>query len=214
MNINRITVMEGTSHVTGFLSEQKFPPYLRLTLSLLDIELTTQTQFTGSVQFIHKLPNNTRRTKRINFTQNNFDKGLNFFCSICTGDLLEKILISLYNIPNGLLEKQLTAINPPYLNVISQEINHPELQLEFLESVRLLNPSHFMKWFYWELDALEAPSIKASTGLFKKWAIADKIIRLVGRGEINQWYLDWCAEYLCNEYADIKKELSLTEIIV
>ena len=126
MNINRITVMEGTSHVTGFLSEQKFPPYLRLTLSLLDIELTTQTQFTGSVQFIHKLPNNTRRTKRINFTQNNFDKGLNFFCSICTGDLLEKILISLYNIPNGLLEKQLTAINPPYLNVISQEINHPE----------------------------------------------------------------------------------------
>lgn len=214
MNLNRISVMEGPKHVTGFLSDRKFPPYLRLTLNLLDIELDPGAQFTGSVEFIHVLPNFTRITNRINFTQKNFDKGLSFSCNISTGDLLDKIRISLYNMPAGLLEKQLTDINPTYIDGFPRDLINPELPLEFLEAVRLLNPSNFIEWFYGELEALEAPSVKGSTEHFKKWAVTDKIIRLLGRGEIDQWYLDWCVQHLSNEYSEVKEALGIDEIVV
>lgn len=214
MTISKISVLEGAKHITGFTSDRKFPPFLRLTLTLLDIELRPEDQFTGSVEFIHILPNHTRRSTRINFTQKSLDKGLNFTCNIYTGDLVDKIRICLYNAPSGLLQKQLSEFTPTYLDTIPHDLVNPDLQLEFLAALRLLNPSNFMKWFYGELDALEAPSLLGSNERYVKWAVTDKIIRLIGRGEIDQWYLDWCADHLSNEYDEIKTELGIAEIVV
>lgn len=214
MKISRISILDGAKHFSGFTSDRKFPPYLKLTLNLLEIELLPDTKFSGTVDFIHLLPGSTKRTRRFWFNQNNFNKKLSLSYNIYTGDLLDRIRICLYDMPAGLLEKQLCNIEPQYINTLHLDLFKPELQLEFLEALRTLSPVNFPQWFYQELPALEAASILGSTEHFKKWAVSDKIVRLYGRGEISPWYLDWAVQHLSNEYDDIKKLLGIEEIVV
>lgn len=214
MNISRISVLDGAKHFTNFTSDRKFPPYLRLTLNLLDIEFSLDTQFTGTVDLIHLFPDSTKKTRRYWFSESDFNKGLSLSYNICTADLLDKIRICLYDMPAGLLEKQLTEVEPVYTNVLHSDLLKPELQLEFMEALRVLSPANFPQWFYGELPALEASSTVGSIDHFKKWAVADKIVRLSGRGEITSWYLDWAVEHLSNEYDEIKGVLGIKEIVV
>lgn len=214
MKIERIIVLEGNKHYTGFLPGQgKFTPYLQFTIHSLTCNLNDpEFKLTGFIDF-HYVFKNIPERRRIHFTHQNFiDNSYNY--NLASGDLLNCVRIGLhYNLPVGSLF-EVGLLRTDYLQVTQRagkSLNNP---IDILEYIRTLSPAKFLESLTADLHALEAPSVKGSIEHFKKWVYVDRILRLYGAGEIDKWYLDWAAQFLHHEYEEVKEVLGIAEIVV
>ncbi len=218
MHISDIVILEGNKYHTCINVKHKDPKFsnpqfLNLRFTLLDVDLTENSELTGQVEFVHLFPNVKKRTRRCWFDRSQLSKDLSYSITICTGDLLERIRITLYyDLPEvGLMEIILTEAHPPNATKTVKEVLLPEYPLEFLDTIRSLNREIFLTWVERELHALEATSTKGSMETFKKWVICDRIIHLWATNEVPAKRLHWAIQNFGNEYFDYRKALGITD---
>lgn len=210
------SVLDNTKHFTTFYPGYRhYSPYSAVRLTLLNTELKEGMNFNGFIDLSHQLPFGFDETvRRITIHERDFRNNVAVY-RFSTGDLVTRIRIGLFydKLPEGtLLDQEIYAV--PEEEVPPMPFACYNIPLHFLDFVRTMPTSKFMAYLSRELDVLEATPGMDSTETFEKWAIADKILRLTGNGELHLSYLDWCAKHLFDTYADVKKELGLPEIVV
>ncbi len=202
---------------TGFLTDPHFPPALQLEINITDVDLSDPSiEVDGRVCFTHLLPGEQKMD--FNFAINKADITNNsLFYTIKTGDLVCKVLTVLnFKVPSGAnpkIKQELRGLNACSRQNHSREIHSRQIRsrvfcqdiLDFTQNLRALNPQDF---------PLEAFIDKGSQQAFKKWAIADQIIRLAGSGQIPLNYLDLAVERFAYPYTKTKERLGIKEILL
>ncbi len=201
---------------TGFLPDPHFPLELQLEINISEIDLSDPSvEIDGRVCFTHLLPGEQKVD--FNFAINKSDIINNsIFYSVNTGDLVCKVLTVLnFKLPEGLnpnIKQELIGLNAgSRQNRSSVFCKDP---LDFIQNLRALNSQDFLQLISRDLDPLEASIDKGSQQAFKKWAIADQIIRLAGCGLIPLYYLDLAVERYYFGYGKTKERLGIKEIIL
>jgi hypothetical protein len=206
---------------TGFLPDPHFPPSLQLEIRITDIDLSDPSiEIDGRVCFTHVLP--FEQKVNFNFAINKSDLiNDSIFYTINTGDLVCKVLTTLnFKLPAGVnpnIKQELLGLDAHSRQDHSRQ-NRSRVfckdPLDFIQNLRALNPQDFLQLISRDLPALEATIDGGSQQVFKKWAIADQIIRLAGSGLIPSKHVDWAVERYFLEYAKTKERLGIKEIIL
>jgi hypothetical protein len=206
---------------TGFLPDPHFPPDLELEINITDIDLSDpDLEIDGRVCFTHLLPGEQK--VNINFAINKLDLINNsLFFTINTGDLVCRVLTVLnFKLPSGInphIKHKLIGLTTHSRQNHSRQIRSSlncKDPLDFVQNLRALNPQNFLQLISRDLHALEATIDGGSQQVFKKWAIADQIIRLAGYSLIPSKYVDWAVERYFLEYAKTKERLGINDIII
>jgi hypothetical protein len=211
---------------TGFLPDPHFPPALQLEINITDIDLSDPSvEIDGRVCFTHLLPGEQKVD--FNFAINKSDIINNtLFYTINTGDLVCKVLTVLnFKLPSDVnpnIKQELIGLNARSRQNHSRQNhsrqNHSRVfckdTLDFIQNLRALNPQDFLQLISRDLEVLEAFINKGSQQAFKKWAIADQIIRLAGSGQIPLNYLDLAVERYSYPYTKTKERLGFKEIVI
>jgi hypothetical protein len=206
---------------TAFLPDPHFLPELQLEINITEIDLTDPAiEIDGRVCFTHLLPGEQKVD--LNFAINKSDFINNtLFYTINTGDLVCKVLTVLnFKVPSGAnpnIKQELTDLNACSRQNHSRQIRSrvfTQYTLDFIQNLRALSPHDFLQIISGDLEALEAFIDKGSQQAFRKWAIADQIIRLAGYGMIPSKYVDWAVERYFLEYGKTKERLGIKEIVI
>lgn len=198
---------------TSFLPENQFSPGLQLQISIGEVDLENpEIEISGRIMFYHLLPGEQKICKDPSISKDDFLNG-SFIFEVNTGDLVYKVTTALYfKIPgdvNPNIRQELTEIElQPKLNAA----NLTGDAVDFVQNLRALSPQKFLQLISRDLEALEATIDAGSQQVFKKWAIADQIIRLAGCGLIPSSYVDFAAERYSNEYAKTAERLDLKKL--
>jgi hypothetical protein len=215
---------------TGFLPDTHFPPALQLEINITDIDLNDPSvEIDGRVCFTHLFPGEQKMD--FNFAINKSDIINNsLFYTINTGDLVCKVLSVLnFKVPSGVnpnIKQELTGLNSRSRQNHSRQNDSRQNDsrqirsrvfcqdiLDFTKNLRALNPQNFLQLILRDLDALETFIDEGSQQAFKKWAIADQIIRLAGSGQIPLNHLDLAVERYYIPYTKTKERLGFKEIV-
>ncbi len=200
---------------TSFLPDKHFSPGIQLQISIGEIDLGDPAiEISGRVMFYHLLPGEQKICKDASFSKVDFLNGP-FVFEVNTGDLVYKVSTAIYfKLPDGLnpnIRQELSDITIiPKLNAVNLNGD----ALDFVQNLRALNPENFLQLISRDLEALEATIDAGSQQVFKKWAIADQIIRLAGCGLIPLIYVDWAVERYYLEYGKTMERLGLNEIVL
>jgi hypothetical protein len=204
---------------TGFLPDPHFSPALQLEINITDVDLNDPfVEIDGRVCFTHLFPGEQKMD--FNFAINKSDIINNsLIYTINTGDLVCKVLSVLnFKVPSGVnpnIKQELTGLNARSRQNHSRQ-NHSRVfckdTLDFTKNLRALNPQDFLQLISRDLEALEAFIDEGSQQAFKKWAIADQIIRFAGSGQIPLNYLDFAAERYYVPYTKTTGRLGIKEI--
>jgi hypothetical protein len=209
--------------ITNFLPEPHFSPGLQLEITIGDLDLQDHSvDVNGRICFYHLLPGEQK--VNMNFTFNKQDL-INNSCKfyINSGDLVVKVM-SLVNfkLPLGVnpsIQNELTSTEiipsnkQASLSRFAASV-YLDQHLDFVQDLRSLNPQNFLQLISRDLEPLEATIDGGSQQAFKKWAIADQIIRLAGAGLIPSKFVDWAVERYYLEYGKTKERLGIKEIIL
>ncbi len=209
--------------ITNFLPEPHFSPGLQLEISIEDINLQDPSiDVNGRICFYHLLPGEQKVNMNFTFNKEDLINNSSKFY-INTGDLVVKVM-SLVNfkLPLGVnpsIQNELTSTEiipsnkQASLSRLAASV-YLDQNLDFVQDLRALNPQNFLQLISRDIHALEATIDAGSQQVFKKWAIADQIIRLAGCGLIPSSYVDFAVERYSIPYSKTMERLGLNEIIL
>ena len=195
-------------------------------INITDIDLNDPSvEINGRVCFTHLLPGEQKVD--FNFVINKADIINNsLFYNINTGDLVCKVLTVLnFKVPSGVdpnIRQELTSLNSRSRQNHSRQNHSRQIRsrvfcqdtLDFTKNLRALNPQNFLQLILRDLEVLEAFIDEGPQQAFKKWAIADQIIRLAGSGQIPLNYIDVAVERYSYPYTKTKERLGIKEIVI
>ena len=218
MKLSHHTQLLGKKHFCGFRSNFGFTPSFQTELSFETFNLNALVNLRCSIDFYYNLTNGVKERQRIHFTKVDLCDGV-YNCSINSGDLINKVIISLYYEfssravidLNVSLTECLNQKNDGNFEQLINYLKRDEL-VNFVQELRSFLPHNFVLLLTRDLPTLEASIDKGSQQVFKKWAIADQIIRLAGTSKILLNCLDWAAEKYSNQYSLTKNNLGIEEI--
>lgn len=200
---------------TSFLPDQHFSPGLQLQISIGEIDLNDPAiEISGRIMFYHLLPGEQKFCRDRSLSKDDFLKGP-FVFEVNTGDLVYKVSTALYfKLPEGANPITRQALSDITIMPDSYDVNLSGNPLDFVQNLRAINPKKILQLISRDLVPLEATIDEGSQQVFKKWAIADQILRLAGCGLIPTSYVDFAVERYSIPYAKTMERLGLNEIML
>ena len=200
---------------TKFLPQKHFSPGIQLKIIIGDLDLLNpEIKINGRITFYHLLPGKERFRKDYSICKEDFFNGPCIF-EINTGDLVSKVSTILYfKLPNGVNSSIRHELSEATLFPKLENVNLNGHALDFIQNIRALSPQNFIQLISRDLEALETTISMGSQQTFKKWAIANQIIRLAGCGMIPLSFIDLAVERYLYPYAKTKERLGTNEIVL